>query len=363
MAWVILSIISSSGLGAIISSKINLLAGLVIVAAAILLGVFCISNDSAEDPGSNQADQEQVNQPDNQPAAFLQNSFPDTDFTNNSVNFSEIISGGPAKDGIPALTNPEFEDLSVSNINEQVRTIVFEAGNETRIYPYSILNHHEIVNDQIDGQNITVTFCPLCGSAIVFDPNTEDGLLEFGVSGALRESNMIMYDRTAETLWQQSTGQALAGELNGSSLDILPFQLLTIAEAKQAFPGAKIMSTDTGYARDYDRNPYSGYEDSDGFITGFEPSITDTRYPAKEIFIAFNFENISYAVPLNNFRQAGSSIISLDEGSSIVLKTDGSLIDISSSDGQKIPHYFEMWFSWAVQHQDSDTAVVFDPAN
>ncbi len=185
-----------------------------------------------------------------------------TDFSIHSVSYDEILSGGPPKDGIPALDNPQF--ISVEEADEWLSdlepVILFEYQGDTRIYPLQILTWHEIVNDTVGGNPVVITFCPLCNTAIAFDATLNGLKLDFGTSGRLRYSNLIMYDRQTESWWQQASGNAIIGELTGSQLTFLPVNIISWSEVRQSFPDAKVLSRDTGYNRDYGRNPYTGYD-------------------------------------------------------------------------------------------------------
>jgi len=288
--------------------------------------------------------------------SFLRQSFPGTDWSKADPAIGQALSGGPPKDGIPAIDDPSFVPVAEFSKPDDVQALLVVGDTEVKAYPYNILVWHEIVNDTIDGTPIAVTFCPLCGSAVVFERMLPGGeATTFGVSGGLLESNMIMFDRATETLWQQSTGMALAGEHYPHELELHQFQLLTVGEIKELYPEAVIQSDDTGYARDYSRNPYAGYDESGGFY--FSPSEIDERYQAKEIFVAFTVNDTRVAAPwlaLENGRRYETDV----DGEQIALsKTDGELV-VSGADGTEIPFYFEMWFSWAVQN---DEGVVFDP--
>ena len=163
--------------------------------------------------------------------------------------------------------------------------------------PTISLSTTKIVNDDINGTKISATFCPLCGSGIVFNREIDGRQLEFGVSGFLRESNMIMYDRQTESLWQQSTGESFAGELNEKQLELTPFQLLTVGEIRDKFPGSLIMTTNTGHNRDYTSSPYGNYDNNDSFI--FNPSNLDERFPAKERFYIVPVGDKSVAIRIS----------------------------------------------------------------
>jgi cytochrome c biogenesis protein CcdA len=288
--------------------------------------------------------------------SFLLESFPDTDWSNADPAIAQALGGGPAKDGIPAIDDPSFVPVAEFDNPDDVQALLVVGDTEVKAYPYNILVWHEIVNDTVDGTPITVTFCPLCGSAVVYERTLPDGqVTTFGVSGGLLESNMIMFDRATETLWQQSTGRALAGEHYPDELELHQFQLLTVGEVKDLYPEAFIQSDDTGYARDYSRNPYSGYDGSDDFY--FRPSEIDARYPPKEIFVAFTVNDTRVAAPWLAFENSRRYETDVDGERVALTKTDGELV-VSGADGSEIPFYFEMWFSWAVQNNEG---VVFDP--
>ena len=135
-----------------------------------------------------------------------------------SIDIDLVLSGGPGKDGIPALTKPAFVSIAESNENDSFRGILVTMGGEQRFYPYSILVWHEIVNDSIGDQHFSVTFCPLCGTGIVYNREFDDTVLEFKVSGLLYESNLLMYDTATESLWSQSLGKAVVGDRLGDTL-------------------------------------------------------------------------------------------------------------------------------------------------
>ncbi|MBO9453070.1 DUF3179 domain-containing protein [Tropicibacter sp. R16_0] len=193
---------------------------------------------------------------------FWRSEWPDTDFSRTSVkNWGEILSGGPPKDGIPALSNPSFlraEDERRIKDREPVITVEID-GVEPRAYPIRYLMWHEIVNDSVGGVPVAVTFCPLCNSGITFDRRVRGQELSFGVSGKLRNSDMVMYDRETQSWWQQAIGTAIVGELNGTQLRALPTWMESWAEYKARNPQGLVMAQPS-YNRSYGRNPYEGYD-------------------------------------------------------------------------------------------------------
>ncbi len=189
-------------------------------------------------------------------------AWPRTDFSRTSVNLSEIISGGPPKDGIPAIDHPQFVSSASAAtwLKADEPVIALRIGKVARAYPLQILLYHEIVNDVVSGVPVAVTFCPLCHAALVFVRRLNDQLLDFGTTGRLRNSDMVMYDRQTESWWQQFSGEAIVGTMLGQKLTDLPASIVSMAEFSRAYPDGKVLSRDTGYRRPYGRNPYAGYD-------------------------------------------------------------------------------------------------------
>ena len=199
---------------------------------------------------------------DNNPPAGAEREFI-TDFSQHSVSYSEIRSGGPPKDGIPAVDFPEFVSVEdASKWLSDVEPVIFvQVGEEARAYPIQILIWHEIVNDTVGDLPLTVTFCPLCNTAIVFEREVDGQILDFGTTGRLRNSNLIMYDRQTENWWQQATGEAIVGNMLGTKLTLFPAFIIAWVDFASAFPDGKVLSKETGFDRPYGRNPYGGYDD------------------------------------------------------------------------------------------------------
>lgn len=192
---------------------------------------------------------------------FWAHEWPDTDFSKTTVeSWVEILSGGPPKDGIPALDDPQFIALDDADLpaNEPVITVAL-AGEVPRAYPVRYLMWHEIVNDQIGDMPVAVTFCPLCNSGIVFDRRTTEGTLSFGVSGKLRNSDMIMYDRESQSWWQQATGNAIVGDLTGTQLQALPAWMEGWDSFRASNPDGQVMA-EPEFDRRYGTNPYVSYD-------------------------------------------------------------------------------------------------------
>ncbi|SLN12595.1 hypothetical protein PEL8287_00420 [Roseovarius litorisediminis] len=195
---------------------------------------------------------------------FWKHEWPDTNFRKTSVaNWKEILSGGPPKDGIPALSNPKFlRAKSERRIkgNEPVITVEM-AGADPRAYPLRYLTWHEIVNDTVGGVPIAVTYCPLCNSGITFDRRTRKGTLTFGVTGKLRNSDMVMYDHETQSWWQQAIGTAIVGDLTGTKLNALPTWMESWDQFRKRNPDGLVMAQ-PDFGRRYGHNPYQGYDSS-----------------------------------------------------------------------------------------------------
>ncbi len=187
----------------------------------------------------------------------------DTDFSKHSVPYSEILSGGPPKDGIPAIDEPRFVSVKEADVwlEPQEPVIFFQIDDDARAYPIQIFMWHEIVNDTVGDVPVAVTFCPLCNTAVAFERTLDGQVLDFGTTGRLRFSNLIMYDRQTESWRQQATGEAIVGELTGRQLTFCPASIIGWDDFKAAHPDGKVLSRETGYTRSYGRNPYVGYDD------------------------------------------------------------------------------------------------------
>lgn len=227
--------------------------------------------------------------------------WPVTDFENSSIDHTEILSGGPPKDGIPSIDKPDFVALSEASewLKDNEPVISLEVNGDARAYPLQILMWHEIVNDVIGGQAVSVTFCPLCNASIVFDRTVDDEVLDFGTTGRLRRSDMVMYDRQTESWWQQFTGTGIIGKMNGVVLRQLPSNIVSFADFKKQFDDGRVLSRDTGVQRRYGENPYVGYDDINARPFLFRGEISD-RLPAMERVLALRGDNSTLLFALSS---------------------------------------------------------------
>lgn len=252
--------------------------------------------EKAEPAATTQAEAAQPTpSPDLPPNVHFSTAGWKTDFSKYSVPLDEISSGGPGKDGIPSIDFPRFNSVDKAFYADTEPVIAVEVNGEAKAYPIEILIWHEIVNDTLGGVPVTVTFCPLCNTAIAFDRRLDGIVYDFGVSGNLRYSDLIMYDRQTESWWQQITGTAIVGELTGKKLTSIPASIVSFADFQSTYPKGLVLSSETGYMRNYGSNPYPGYDNiSRSPFLFFEP--VDGRLPAMErvVTVSLNGEDAAY---------------------------------------------------------------------
>jgi hypothetical protein len=229
----------------------------------------------------------------------------DTDFTNTTISLDEIQSGGVPPDGIPPIDEPKFIDFDEADewLEDQEPVISIDIDGDARAYPLQIMTWHEIVNDEFGDQAVGVTFCPLCNAAIAFDREVgEHGVMRFGVTGVLRNSDLIMWDDKTESWWQQMTGEAIVGELAGEQLTLLPSIIVSYEEFKRTFPEGVVLSRDTGHQRTYGNNPYAGYDDINSSPFLFDGE-RDDRYPPMERVLTLEINDEPMAYPFSQLEE------------------------------------------------------------
>ena len=234
------------------------------------------------------------------------------------VPADEILAGGPPRDGIPSIDNPKFAPANGADfMDDDDYVIGVVVKGEARAYPIKILNWHEVVNDEINGERIAVTFCPLCGSGVVFDSArakdgaalSENGALEFGVSGLLYNSDVLLYDRQSESLWSQLMRRAISGEMKGKDLKALPAEHTTFGEWKKRHPQTKVLTTETGFDRDYARDPYQGYETSPEIYFPLSSKPRTEEFPPKERVLGVSIGDARKAYPFSELAKSNNTTI------------------------------------------------------
>ena len=229
-----------------------------------------------------------------------------TDWSKHSIEYRELLSGGPPRDGIPPIDQPKFIDNQQAEqwLAPNDPVIALELNGDARAYPLQILTWHEIVNDTVGQIPITITFCPLCNSAIAFERHYQGTTYDFGTSGLLRHSDLVMYDRQTESLWQQFTGEAIVGAMTGEQLKMIPAGLIGFEQFQSAYPTGKILSKETGYSRDYGRNPYPGYDDIHNNPFLFRDPV-DKRLPAMARVVTISDGEYHNAYPVKLLEKLG----------------------------------------------------------
>lgn len=233
-----------------------------------------------------------------------------TDIENRIVDLDEIVALLP-RDGIPPIDDPVYwnVDQAKNTFFQHEPVMVVDIKGDARAYPLSILMWHEIVNDVVGGKPVSVTYCPLCNAAIVFDRrlehDNEEYQLDFGTSGMLRKSDLVMWDRQTETWWQQLTGEGIVGDLAGVELTMVPSLLISFEEFTESYPDGKVLSTETGARRDYGANPYERYDDLGVEQPRLFDGEVDDRLPAMERVINITVNKDHRIYPLSKIQEEG----------------------------------------------------------
>lgn len=284
------------------------------------------------------------------------------DLKNSEFPASEIKRGGPPRDGIPAINNPQFVSVTQAAdfMQAQDRVVGLVIRGEARAYPIKIMNYHEIVNDNISGFGVLISYCPLCGTAMAFDSYVDGRELSFGVSGLLHNNDVLMYDHQTDSLWSQILGRAISGSARGAKLLSIPL-ILTHWEAwSQSYPLSSVLSIDTGYTRDYNRDPYQGYEDSSRLY--FPVSNKDRRYSNKEWVIALQTGGITRAWPFSELEKSWKQDPQkqfLEDSINgfpvrVYYQPDSRIANITDDEGQLVVSVSAYWFAWIAFHPDTE---------
>ena len=338
-----------------------------------------------------------------------------TNWNLRTISTADLLSGGPPRDGIPSIDDPQFVTPEEAEEwlagNEPV--IAVEFNGDARAYPLQILTWHEIVNDTVGDMPIIITFCPLCNSAIVFERVLDGEPVEFGTSCLLRNSDLVMYDRRSETLWQQFTGEGLIGDKAGEQLTFLPSAIISFDNFREAYPDGRILSRDTGFGRNYGTNPYAGYDSigSNPFLFDGElderlpavarvvtvslPNGIDLAYPLQVLMdqgvindqqgeqnlVVFHVGGTSSALgaariaegqdvgatgvfdpvlagELLTFRQEGGQIVDNETGSTWNIVGEAVAGELAGQQLERIIHADHFWFSWAAFRPET---IIYQP--
>ena len=235
-------------------------------------------------------------------------------FAESLVDRSRIVSGGPSADGIPPIDRPRFERAdSVDWLQPVDPVMVVTVNGAVRAYPIQIMIWHEVVNDEIGGTPVLITYCPLCNSGLAFSRVVEDSVLDFGTSGALFQANLVMYDRQSESLWTQFDGRSVVGDLVGTQLDTLIATTLSWSDFLRDHPEADVLSRDTGNPRPYGRNPYNAYDQRESPVAGFYTGDADPTLPPYARVVGITTASGSLAVPTGDLAEVSVFDVAIGE--------------------------------------------------
>lgn len=276
------------------------------------------------------------------------------DLSKAQLPIEEIIVAAPRRDAIRSIDRPKFENSSsVTWLKKKDPIIAIDLNGEARAYPISILERHEVVNDILANESVAITYCPLCGSGLAFSSSLEEQQLSFGVSGLLYNNNVLLFDRNTNSLWSQIEAKAVAGELSGKSLDVIPLTRMTWADWKDENPEGKVLSNDTGFDIDYSKSPYQGYEQTTEipFLIG----ATSDQLKPKDIVIGISVNNKYKAYSLKKLSRLEESLQDELAGETLTISynKENEQVTIIDQAGNAIKAMQLYWFSWYAFHPDT----------
>ena len=292
-------------------------------------------------------------------SAVVEQTLNGFDLRDSLVPPPEILPGGPPRDGIPAIDAPKFVRAGQANLAAADRVLGMAREGVAKAYPVRILNWHEIVNDRLSGDPIVVTYCPLCGTGIAYKAQIAGKPTSFGVSGLLYNSDLLLYDRSTQSLWSQILAQAVAGPLKGETLTAVALTHTTWGNWRAQHPDTLVLSEDTGFRRDYSRDPYAGYASSGRIM--FPVSHESGRFSPKEpvLGVEHNGRRKAYA-----FSELARALGERTRGAiddrlggdrlSIVFDREQRTARAMDSAGREIPAYVAYWFAWFAFYPDAE---------
>lgn len=277
-------------------------------------------------------------------SAMAQNGF---DLSNARIPREEILPGGPPRDGIPSIDAPKFVPPEAATfLRDGDIVLSVTRVQTTRAYPLRVLVWHEIVNDTIEGEPVVITYCPLCGTGMVFSRESGGKVRTFAVSGLLYQSNLLMYDRETESLWSQLAMKAVSGAQAGAELHWISSEHMTWRAWREAHPEGKVLSTQTGYARDYSAQAYASYEHSN-----------ETMFPVKWSRQELSKKTWIVGIVINSHAKA-YALDDLTKEKRLQDNVGGEQIEIAydlerrsptvanKQTSEPIPYTMAFWFAW-----------------
>lgn len=280
------------------------------------------------------------------------------------ISADQIFHGGPPKDGIPALDSPIFEAANkAAELRDVDKVLGLVHSGQARAYPIRILNYHELVNDRIANEVVLISYCPLCGTGMAFRREIDSRVYDFGVSGLLYNSDVLMYDRQTQSLWSQILGKAVNGPLKGSALEQLPLEHTRWGEWRRRYPDSLVLSFQTGHSRDYSRTPYEGYSQSASLY--FPVANRDERHHPKEKVIGVNFGGEQRVYPFSELEKHFARVAMGNRQQALKSQVGGQVFElhfnksaqsarITDGEGRALPSLTAYWFAWMAFYPDSE---------
>jgi len=275
--------------------------------------------------------------------------------SNLKIPVDEIHHGGPPRDGIPSIDQPKFDLPSAARITDKDPVLGVIHHGVAKAYPVRIMDWHEIVNDEFDGEKVVITYCPLCGSGMAFEAEIKGRVRTFGVSGLLYNSDVLLYDRETESLWSQIMSQAVSGNESGTALQLIPTYYTSWGAWKDHHPSSLVLSPQTGYNRDYNKSPYIAYEWDQTLM--FPVSLESKEMKRKDRIIGISLNGKHKAYSIKRLRK--QDILTWDDqiggqDISLVYDTDAEILMVTDNHGKIVPTTTMFWFAWYAFHPDTD---------
>ena len=277
------------------------------------------------------------------------------DGTKYIIHPNKLLSGGPPKDGIPSIDKPKFVSAEEANkfLNDNELVLGINLNGDKRAYPFQILVWHEIVNDVVGSKPVAVTYCPLCGTGIAYERTINNEPVEFGVSGKLYNSDLVMYDRKTDTLWDQINGRAIIGELTGTRLKQVPIDTVTWSDWKKQYPDTKVLSRETGFIRSYGRSPYGDYDTSKSIY--FPVENEDLSLHPKEVIFGIEINGKYKAYREEDLKKLKKIEDTFNDINLIIERSEAEIIKVKNKDtNESIIPVRSFWFAWFAFHPDTE---------
>ena len=277
------------------------------------------------------------------------------DLNKTSVPRELIAGGGPPRDGIPALTDPDFLPASEATyLKEDDRLLGVVYNGVAKAYPLPVMNWHELVNDCFDGEPVLVTYCPLCFTGMAFKAGFNGKRQKFGVSGLLYNSDVLLYDVTGESLWSQIMGEAIAGPRMGQPLESVPLVNTSWRDWRKRHPDTLVLSRETGHRRDYERDPYAWYDQSHDLA--FPVAFRSHGYHPKEYVLGLKIDGRARAWPVSELMKAALPLKDRLGDKDVVIHYDDDNVtaEAREADGELLSGVMAYWFAWYAFHPQTE---------